>query len=125
MNPKDSEYFKNIIPERHKKALRSEGILESDSINKPGNTDSGDLRYTTHLADLGSDTMGRELDSYFNARAKKYRKHLNEALERIDKGTYGLCLVCSKKIPKEVGEYDGIRQWHCGKNKNRQSSLYR
>lgn len=101
MNAKDLEHFKNIILERHQKALRSEGILESDSINKSSNADSGDLRYTTHLADLDSDTMGRELDSYFNARAKKYLKHLNEALERIDKGTYGLCLVCGKEIPKE------------------------
>ena len=39
-------------------------------------TNSGDLKYPTHLADLGSDTMGKELSSFFKAWTGKYLKHL-------------------------------------------------
>jgi RNA polymerase-binding protein DksA len=102
MNAKDLRYFKNIILQKRRDLLQSKGMLESDSMHYSGkDTDTGDSKYTTHLADLGSDTMDRELKSYFNARAGKYMKHLDEALKRIEKGTYGVCLVCGKEIPKE------------------------
>jgi len=102
MNTRDLEYLKNIILEKRQAVLRGDGVLESDDMQASmDDDDSGDLRYTTHLADQGSDTMGRELNSYFNARAKKYLQHLEEALRRIEEGTYGVCLVCGKQIPTE------------------------
>lgn len=102
MNLEDLEHFKKILLEKRKEVLQSHGLLESDSTHDSGkNTDTGDLRYTTHLADLGSDTRDRELSSYFNARAGEYLKHLDEALKRIEEGTYGVCFVCGKEIPKE------------------------
>ena len=101
MNPKDLEYFKRHLLEKRKEVLGKEGTLESDGMNNSGNTDSGDLQYPTHMADLGSDTMGKELSSYFKARTGKYLKHLEDALKRIKRGSYGLCLSCGEDIQRE------------------------
>ncbi|MFQ5709638.1 MAG: TraR/DksA family transcriptional regulator [bacterium] len=101
MNTKDLEYFKNDLLEKHKEVLAQEGMLESDGINNSGNTDSGDFKYATHFADLGSDTVGKELSSYLKARTGEYLKHLDLALERIERGSYGPCLSCGEEIQKE------------------------
>jgi len=102
MNVKDLEYFKNIILEKRREVLKSKGKLESDGVDtSEKNTGSDDLKYTTHIADLGSDTMGKEFNSYLNARTGKYLKYLDEALLRIAKGDYGVCFICGNEIPKE------------------------
>lgn len=102
MNLEDLEYFKKMLLEKRQEILKTEGVLGSSAANKSSlDSDSGKLKYTTHLADLGSDTMGKEHKSYFNARIKKYLQYIDEALSRIEKGTYGLCAVCRKKILRE------------------------
>ncbi len=99
MNTKDLEYFKNILIEKRKEVLTKEGMLEL-AVTKQ-DTNSGDLRYPTHLADLGSDTMGKELSSFFKSRTGKYLKHLDVALKRIERDSYGLCLSCGEEIQRE------------------------
>lgn len=41
------------------------------------------------------------LDYYSGRTAKKRRADCQEALERIGRGTFGICLTCGKKIPDE------------------------
>lgn len=101
MNGKELEYFKNIILDKRREVLESEGVETVGGNKSADESDSGDLRYATHLADIGSETMGKELNSYFSARAGKYLKHLDAALARIERGTYGICLKCGKEIPHE------------------------
>lgn len=98
MNSKDSEYFKKMLLEKRGEILQSKG-LELSATEQEAN--SGDLQYTTHMADLGSDSMGKELSSYFKARTGKYLKHLEDALKRIKRGSYGLCLSCGADIQRE------------------------
>ena len=99
MNTKDLEYFKNILLEKRKEVLTKERMLELAATEQ--DTNSGDLKYPTHLADLGSDTMGKELSSFFKARTGKYLKHLDVALKRIERDGYGLCLSCGEEIQRE------------------------
>jgi RNA polymerase-binding protein DksA len=102
MTAKELENFKNILLEKRWELLRREGLLKSD-----GNTEfdlqkeTDDSRYTTHLADQGSDAMGREQVSYFKSRIRKYLHHLDEALLRIENGEFGICIGCGEEIPKE------------------------
>ena len=98
MNTKSLEYFKNILVEKRKEILAKKRMLKLAVTEQ--DTNSGDLKYPTHLADLGSDTMGKELNSYFNARTGKYLKHLDEALKRIEKCSYGFCLSCGEEIQR-------------------------
>jgi len=106
MNAKDLEYFKNILLEKRKEVFAKEDMLESVGASKNyREAETGNSKYANHLADLGSDTMITEHQSYFRAREKKYLQFLDAALQRIENGEYNLCLGCGKEIPKERLEF--------------------
>jgi RNA polymerase-binding protein DksA len=48
----------------------------------------------------GTDAMEREKTFLFASREGKFLNYLDDALKRIDKGTYGFCINCGKLIPK-------------------------
>ncbi|KXK51053.1 MAG: TraR/DksA family transcriptional regulator [Chlorobi bacterium OLB5] len=53
-----------------------------------------------HMAEQGSDEMEREKAYMFIQRDEKHLFYLENALERIAKKTYGLCISCGKPISK-------------------------
>lgn len=54
-----------------------------------------------HLADHAADMLDRELDDTIGENAEHVLREIDEALERIEAGTYGLCSACGKAIPEE------------------------
>lgn len=52
-----------------------------------------------HPADLGSENFERSKDLSLREHAQIRLRLVDEALARIEKGTYGLCLRCGKDIP--------------------------
>lgn len=54
-----------------------------------------------HTSDLGNETVERQKDLGFAARAEQVLRLCNEALERIEQGTYGVCVDCGRPIGKE------------------------
>ena len=52
-----------------------------------------------HLADLGSDNFEQELTLDLMGSGKEALDKIEEALERIEEGTYGKCDECGAKIP--------------------------
>jgi len=101
MNKKDLEYFKELIIKKKQDLLAELGYLESASMSATAKDLSGDLSsYSFHMADQGTDTMEREMAFTFASREGRFLHHLNEALERIDNGTYGKCRTCGGEINK-------------------------
>jgi DnaK suppressor protein len=101
MNKKDLEYFKDLIIKKKNDLLAELGYLESSSMSATSKDQSGDLSsYSFHMADQGTDTMEREMAFTFASREGRYLHHLNEALERIESGTYGKCRTCGGEISK-------------------------
>lgn len=96
MNANDLKYFRKKLLDERNAILRIETAVEASVASVSADPDES--KYTTHLADLGTDTMLKEHRSYFDARLRKYLRHIDEALARIENGTYGLCVVCGKKI---------------------------
>ncbi len=54
-----------------------------------------------HLADTASETFERELDEGLEEGAVRRLREVEEALARIEEGTYGTCAVCGREIPQE------------------------
>jgi len=101
MTKKELEYFKKLILKKKEELFAELGYLESSSISATSKDQSGDLSsYSFHMADQGTDTMEREMAFTFASREGRYLHHLNEALERIEKGTYGMCRTCGNPIDK-------------------------
>ena len=101
MNKKDKGYFKKLILDKRETLLEELGVLKETALDESSRQSSGNAsNYSYHMADLGTDSQEREKAYLFLARENKYLGYLNEALERLERGVYGICKVCGKQIPK-------------------------
>jgi len=75
------------------------------AVNHTGSLieESGDLAHGSgdHIADSATETFMRELDGGLEENAEHLLEEIASALQRIDEGTYGLCVVCGKSIDEE------------------------
>ena len=77
----------------------SRGILESSSNDSASLAQ--DSVYSVHMADAGTDSYERAKGYHFINRKTDYLKALNKALERIEDGTFGVCIITGELIPEE------------------------
>ena len=96
------KHFRDIILKERKAILESakanmDALVDKDSGEYKGD----DLTYSTHMAEQGTDEMEREKNYLFVQRDEKYLGYLQDALMRIDQGTYGICVDC-KDEPKNL-----------------------
>ena len=94
------EEFKAIILEKLAQARREfdnllTGITGADS------NDTADTSPTFKTLEEGASTMEREMNQRLCERQRKLITNLQNALQRIENGTYGICRVTGKLIPKE------------------------
>jgi RNA polymerase-binding transcription factor DksA len=125
---KELQHFKDIILDERNKILESaKANMESLVDDESGEYVGDNLTYASHMAEQGSDEMEREKNYMFVQRDEKYLGYLQEALVRIDQGTYGVCIDCFDDpknlcrtcplIPSERLELVPITQ-HCIECKN-------
>jgi YteA family regulatory protein len=57
--------------------------------------------YDNHPADIGSEMFEREKDLALDSLDRETLKEIDQALARMEEGTYGICTVCGKPIPEE------------------------
>jgi len=122
------KHFRNIIENERRAILESaKANMEALVDNESGEYKGDNLTYSTHMAEQGTDEMEREKNYMFVQRDEKYLGYLQEALMRIDQGTYGICIDCKDEpknycktcplIQKERLELVPITQ-HCIECKN-------
>lgn len=93
--------FEALILEKLEKA-RSEYRILKETLNR--NNDEGTDATSggnTKVLEDGAETAEKENLSQLAARQQKYITNLENALVRIKNGTYGICSVTGKLIPKE------------------------
>jgi DnaK suppressor protein len=76
-------------------AMRDEDAVDSgdDLVQERGGVGN-------HMADDATDTTEEETTLALQNEAQQMLDQINEALERIEAGTYGVCANCGKKIPQ-------------------------
>lgn len=93
------DFFRKLILEKRTKVVKNLEYLKSVVLDSTTKEASGEhSSYSFHMADQGTDAMEREKAFLFASRDEKYLKQLDEALERIKNGTFGVCRVCGKEI---------------------------
>lgn len=93
------EYFKQIIIKKRDEAENELKTLQN-SLRESMENSSDESAYSFHMADAGTDAQEREKTYMLFNRTKKFIRYLDDALERIDRKTYGICKVTGKKIAK-------------------------
>jgi len=101
MTKKELAEFKELLMERREQLLKDLGQFRDRDNSSSIKDSSGDnSAYSFHMADVGTDNMEREKAFFFATREGKYLSHIENALDRIDEGTFGVCTDCGKDIPK-------------------------
>ncbi|MFQ5963272.1 MAG: TraR/DksA family transcriptional regulator [Candidatus Scalinduaceae bacterium] len=101
MKASELSQFKKILLEIREKLLGNVNHMEDEALRKSRQDASGDLsNVPIHMADVGTDNYGRDLTIGLIQNGEEELRAIDEALERINNKTYGLCDECGKKISK-------------------------
>ena len=99
---KDLLHFKEKLLREKKRVLEEMGEIQNENLKTSIADQSGEnSRYSYHLGDTASLAYGREFSMGLAERQQKYLEQIDEALQRIEEGTYGICLVTGETIPVE------------------------
>lgn len=83
--------------------LKQDIEQQLDQSNRQGPNDAaGELAdYDNHPADMGTEQFEQERDAGLQQVKKDRLQDINDALDRIENGTYGKSEVSGKEIPEE------------------------
>lgn len=92
---KDLEQFRAIILEKRDEILEDLQSLKEQMLDPTtGEYINENSPYSLHMAEQGTDAMEREKTFLYAQRENKFLGYLDDALKRIDNGTYGICVEC-------------------------------
>jgi DnaK suppressor protein len=101
MNKKELTRFKKLIMAERERVVAQLDTIEEAINDRSENQPSGAQGYSNHMADIGSDVMDQEQAFLHASQGSDYLRQLDEALKRIEDGTYGVCEECGDKIPQK------------------------
>ncbi len=101
MDKKHVKVLKNLLVEEKKRLEDELGEIESGNHEKTPSASTREGAYRTHMADTATETFERERDLSLEANVRDMLERVNMALEKIDRGTYGVCVVCGRQIGVE------------------------
>ncbi|MEC7842222.1 MAG: TraR/DksA C4-type zinc finger protein [Candidatus Latescibacterota bacterium] len=99
MNEDDLKYFQNMLEEKRTLANADLEELERVSRSEDAQESPEDRSaYSLHMADRGTDAMEREKNMLLAQREGSYLDYVDEALQRVEDGTFGICRACGSDI---------------------------
>ena len=92
---KELEEFKKIIFDKRNEIIEQLQSLKDQMMDPTtGQYVNESSPYSLHMAEQGTDAMEREKLYLWAQRENKFLGYLDDALQRIDHGTYGICVEC-------------------------------
>ena len=93
--------YKQILDKLRDRVVDEISFLAGDNLNRSQRESSGDLSsYSFHMADQGTDNFDREFALNLVSSEQDVLYEIDDALRRIDLGTYGVCEGCGCPIEK-------------------------
>ncbi len=100
-NKKELSGFKKMILKRKEEVLEEIKHISDDTLKKTQKDASGDISgYTYHMADVATDTYDREFSLSLASSDRKVLYELDDAIKKIEEGTFGVCEECKSLITK-------------------------
>jgi RNA polymerase-binding protein DksA len=91
--------YREKLIELQESHLLEKKELEADYLHNSQKNESGDLSaYSLHPADMATDTYEKEKNISILSNLSNTIATINEALYRIEQGSYGICEECKKEI---------------------------
>ena len=103
-NPFDKKFLdaqKALLIEERERYVRSAESLKAEADALIEGREPGDVQFDEEGGEGDTLAVERERDLALSAHAQAAVDEIDRALERLKAGTYGICLVSGKSIPKE------------------------
>jgi RNA polymerase-binding transcription factor DksA len=102
MTKKEIALHKDLLLKLRDRVIDEISFLANDNLNKSSKDASGDLSsYSFHMADQGTDNFDREFAASLLNSEHDVLYEIEEALRRIEQGTYGVCEQSGQPIERE------------------------
>ena len=102
MDSKTLAEFREILEKERMRLLKDVQRNDKAIRHADGESEGGGGRaHSNHLADQGSDEAEYETTLLLSASQKGFLREIEEALQRIEDGTYGICEVTGEEINLE------------------------
>jgi len=95
---KDVKQFKEILLQKRQALAGDANHLEDEAVRK--SKDDAATLDISNFADLGTDNYEQEFDLSMLEHQGQTLREIDEALERIENGTFGVCELCGKPLTK-------------------------
>jgi RNA polymerase-binding transcription factor DksA len=92
MDPEWERYRQILIDLREQLVRQMNGLAKESAEQLPG--------YSMHMADSGTDNFDRDFALSLLSSDQDAIYEIDEALKRIERGSYGVCELTAKPIPK-------------------------
>jgi RNA polymerase-binding protein DksA len=90
------EEFRMLLLDKRREILGDVGSMESEAFRSQDNHSSSPM----HMADVGTDNFEQEFTLGLIESERELLKEIQEALGRIEDGTFGICVATGKPIGK-------------------------
>ncbi|QKG84748.1 yteA family sporulation protein [Kroppenstedtia pulmonis] len=102
MKEEQRNQLRQQLEEERDRLSRKQTRNKNDGMEVGMNDSIGELSgYDNHPADIGTELFERGKDLALNEEDEQRLKDVQDALDRMDTGKYGLCQTCGKEIPFE------------------------
>jgi len=99
MQPEQLEAFRRRLEEEKQRQLERVEAINEGGLNTSMSDSIGELSlYDNEPADVGSELFERSKDFSLREDAKIKIRAIDGALQRIERGTYGICAICGRPI---------------------------
>jgi DnaK suppressor protein len=102
LNKKEIDQHRDMLYKLRDRVIDEISFLANDNLNKSSKDASGDLSsYSFHMADQGTDNFDREFAASLLNSEHDVLYEIEEALRRIEQGTYGICEQSGEPIERD------------------------
>ena len=93
------KFYKALLIELREKILKRINHIEEENLHKQSRDASGELTgYNLHMADAATDTYDLDFNLSLGSDSYEILYEIDEALERVENGTYGFSELCGEFI---------------------------
>jgi DnaK suppressor protein len=101
LTAEDLVHFRHLLLEKRAEIIGDVSSMENDALKKSRLDAAGDLSsMPIHMADIGTDNYEQEFALGLLDSERKLLREINDALQRIEDGTYGICEGTGEPIPR-------------------------
>jgi len=96
----DVNHFRDLLQEERRRVLHAIEYLHKENPGSIGE-ETEDQTQDNHLAETATATLDREIDYTLEENSEHVLSAIEDALKRIEEGTFGVCVNCGKPIAEE------------------------